>query len=220
MTQFSCGFLGLCQSIFAFIPLLSALRVPIHPLHLLHTCFLNFQALHHHIHPHYSLLPCLITVSEYEPVSPDSFKRLPWFFLTDLKEPCAELLTARRLRLSIPHNFPSFQSYPVGGFVSLQRRCTTSQWASTCLIPRWFVARPGGQTPTSPGSMRELLSTTQWEESPKMERHCTWPRCLSAATLLARSATSWATVLLPTQQVQTNVCCSQYCGISRSTSND
>lgn len=204
MNPFSCSTLVLRQSIVAFIPLLSALSAAIHQLHLLHTCFPRFQALHHHIHPHYSLLPCLITASESKPVSPDSFKRLPWFFLTDpLEEPCAELLTDRRSRLSIPHHFPSFQSYPAGGFVSLQRRCTTSQWASTYLIPRCFVARPGEQTPTSLGSMRELLSTTQWEESPKMERRCTWPRCPSAATLPARSAISWATVLPPTQQVQT-----------------
>lgn len=90
MNPFSCRFLGLCQSVFTFIPLLSALTAPIHPLHLLHTCLLSFQALHRHIHPHYSMLLRLITVSETKPVSPDSFKRLPWFFLTDpLEEPCA-----------------------------------------------------------------------------------------------------------------------------------
>lgn len=87
-------------------------------------------------------------------------------------------------------------------FLSFQRRCTTSQWASTCLTPHWFAARPGGQTPTSAGSMREWLSPTLWDTSPKMEQHCMWLRLHSVAISPAWSATSWATVLLPTQQVR------------------
>lgn len=63
------------QSIFTSMPLLSALAAPVHPLHLLHTCFSASRRLERHTHPP-PMPPCLITVSESEPVSPDSFKRL------------------------------------------------------------------------------------------------------------------------------------------------
>lgn len=184
------------------MPLLSALTAPIHPLHLLHTCFSASRL-------------STVTFTRITACSPASLLSLKpsQFLLTALnishdsfwqspsKSRVPLFLTDRCWRLSTPHNFPPFQPCPAGGFVSLQRRCTTSQWASTYLIPRWFVAKPGGQTPTSAGSMRESLSTTRWEESPTMEQRCTWPRCPSVATSPARSATSWATDLLPTQQV-------------------
>lgn len=184
------------------MPLLSALTAPIHPLHLLHTCF-SASRLHTVTFPHITarspasllslkLSQFLLTALN---VSHDSFWQRP------LKSRVPLFLADRCWRLSTPHNFPSFQPCPAGGFVSLQRRCTTSQWASTYLIPRWFVARPGGQSPTSAGSTREWLWTTRWEESLTMGQRCTWPRSRSVATSPARSATSWATVLPPTQQV-------------------
>lgn len=82
-----------------------------------------------------------------------------------------------------------------------------SQWASTRLTPRWFVAKPGALTPTSAGSTRGRPSLTQWEESPKMELNCWWQRLLSVATSPAWSATSWATVLPPTLQVRVFLWC-------------
>lgn len=181
------------------MPPLSALGAPIYRLHLLHTCFSASRpstVIFTHITACSSASLLSVKLSQFLQtalkVSHDSFWQSP------LKNRVPLFLTDRCWWLRTPSHFPSC---PAGGFVSLQRRCTTSQWASTYLIPRWFVARPGGQNPASAGSTRESLSTARWEESPTTEQRCTWPRCRSAATSPARSATSWATVLPPTQQV-------------------